>query len=347
MFWKEITDDSGRILGRIPIRDFDEDIPPSPCTVSSISSRSSATSYSHRDNMPVTYSTPSRESRRDSPRRTRAVQWPPARSEAIQQWRDIASPTRSRFEQQRRRHRENQPRSTDSLRSDASLSSTEDPTSPDKKSRDVTANLKYLVRGFLKSFRATSSAKDGRRKKFTDQESFIPSPKVTFLIDDPQNLVCQVCQQTPLKMANTAENPGSTVPALLACGHVFCCSCIDSWLQNHSSCPFCRTTLIHTKCGHNVQPRLIAHDTIHSLPDTVPEGGSIGERCYRCVERDRRQISVRRWNSLAEQFKAARHEAEYLKTGEAIENMRKRQKAFERFPVDEYVAMTRIRHYQW
>ncbi|KAI3317410.1 hypothetical protein HD806DRAFT_514938 [Xylariaceae sp. AK1471] len=376
MFWTEITGKDGRSLGRIAVRnDMDEEIvDPSPCTINSRSRVGvSSGQLRHHRELPLAIADPRRESRRSPRTAPRTMQWSKRQSRAIQQWRDMTTPSPHPREQQRpeqhdreqhsrehhsqeqrsseqprRRHRDNQPRSTDSLRSDASLGSSTSSHfgSSSKKPRDVASNLKYLVRGFSRQFRSTPSAKDDRRKKFTDKESFVPSPKVTFLIDEP-NLVCQICQQTPLKMAVTAETPGPEVPTLLPCAHIFCKSCIDFWLASHNSCPFCRADMIHKGCGHQVEPRLIAYDTIHTLPETLPNGGKIGENCFKCAEKDRRHISLARWTKLAEAFKAPRYEAEILGTDEAIEIMHKAQKAFERLPEDDYWVLSRMRHHQW
>lgn len=271
---------------------------------------------------------------------------------------------RSTEEPQRRRD-ESQPRSTYSLRSnsnvrvsgslrpmsstvslnslysDGSLSS-----SSGKRFHDVSSNLKCIVRGFLRTARGRTT-RDERRKECTDPESYVPSPKITFLIDNPDNLVCQICTQTRLKIAITAETPGPDIPSLLPCGHIFCHGCIDAWLVDKKSCPMCRMTLVHKNCQHGVEPRLIAQDTIHTLPLSLPAGGKIGDKCLRCADKDRRKYSAERWARLAESFKVARSEAERLGTEDAVEGMRRAQKSFERLPEDDYWALSRMRHHQW
>lgn len=305
--------------------------------------RSSSQLLCPRENMPLADSIPSRGSSRVP---TPSV-WPRVESDAIQQWRGMTTvSSRSERHEPRIRDRENQPRSTDSLRSDAGLSSCGDSPSSNKKARDVTAHLKYLVRGFLRQTRSKTSAGDNTRK-FTNKESFVPSPKITFLIDQPRNLVCQICQQAPLKLAITAEDPGPGMASIFPCGHISCINCINLWLASHTSCPFCRTTMIHPDCGHQVKPRLLAQDTIHSLPETLSNGGKISAKCFRCTERDRREISVERWTNLAERYKEARREAEIRGTDEAIEDMRRAQKAFERIPEDDYWVLSNMRYHQW
>ncbi|KAK5624937.1 hypothetical protein RRF57_000653 [Xylaria bambusicola] len=277
----------------------------------------------------------------------RPVQWPRMQTEAIQHWRGMTTvSSHSQLREVRTRNQESQPRSTDSPRSDASFSSSGERVSSNRKPQELTAHLKYLVRAFLKQTRAASPASDTAGKS-ANSESFVPSPKITFLIDKPSNLICQICQQTPLKLAITADGPGPSMAAILPCGHVACHGCFKMWFANHDSCPFCRATMVHIGCGHQVKPRLLAQDTIHSIPATLSKSGKIGTACFTCVQRNRREISVERWIKLGEEFMAARQEADVLGTDEAMENMRKAQKAFERIPEDDYWVLSSMRYRQW
>ncbi|RWA08399.1 hypothetical protein EKO27_g6702 [Xylaria grammica] len=292
-------------------------------------------------NHPVAHSF--RRSRRAPTQSATALDWPQPESDAIRQWRGLTT-----AQPQTIRSLGRQPRSSDSLRSDASLSgSEEDATSSSKKPRDATAHLKYLIRGYLKQSRSTQFVNDDGKKELTNKEYFIPSPKVTFLIDDPRNLICQICQHTPLKLARTVEDAGPEATAILPCGHICCLGCIEFWLSTHASCPFCRIVMSHAGCGHQVQPRVVAHDTIHTLPETLANGGKIGVLCSKCTERERREASIRRLTELAGAFRAARREAEILGTDEAIKCMRKAQQAFERIPENDYWVLSSTRHHQW
>ncbi|KAI0856646.1 hypothetical protein F4860DRAFT_395072 [Xylaria cubensis] len=276
----------------------------------------------------------------------RPLQWPEIESSAIQQWRDLTTGFPRRNAVSRREHRENHASNTDTCPSDAGCSSCDDSASSGKKPRDVASYLKYLVRGFLKQYRATSLATD-TREIIPNKDSFIPSPKIAFLIDSPTNLICQICQQTPLKMAISAADPDPSMIAILPCGHICCHDCSSSWLADHDSCPFCRIDLIHPNCKHKVQPRLIAQDTIHTVPETLPNGGAIGKMCFKCTEKCMRQRSVQLMTNLAGQFKRARSEAVDLGTKETVEDMRRAQEAFERVPEDVLLELSRIRHHQW
>ncbi|KAI1168209.1 hypothetical protein F5B18DRAFT_646743 [Nemania serpens] len=278
--------------------------------------------------MPITYSNPRRRRTSSS---IRPVQWSDVDSEAIHQWRDLAERPRSTNNESpsRERHEDG----------------SEDHASSNNKFFS-TAHLKYLIRGFLRQVPETTNATPNR-EEVPNQESFVPSPMITFLIDEADDLVCQICHEISLKLAVTAEHYSPDMTSILPCGHIFCHNCISVWLMGHDSCPFCRVVMTHPGCKHQVQPRSLAHDTIHTLPDTLAKGGVIGDICFRCADRDRRDVSLQRWTDLAKRFKAARREAEELGTDEAVENMRKAQKAFERLPEDDFWVLSKRQHRQW
>ncbi|KAI0870689.1 hypothetical protein GGS24DRAFT_474357 [Hypoxylon argillaceum] len=348
MFYTEVTGRDGRFLGRIAVRDdIDEELPLSPCSIDSVSSPKISDSelLRRRAEMPFAYSIPNRQFHYEAGSATRPVDWPSLEHDAIQQWRGMTGSSLPNNQPRAQQH-EDRLRGTNSLDSDADFSGSEDSASS-KKKRDVTGHLKYLVRGFLKLFHATASATNDGKEEILNKECFIPSPKVTFLIDKPESLICQICQQTSLKLAITAEDPGPDLAAIFPCGHICCHGCASLWLADRNSCPFCRIGMTHKRCGHQVEPRLIAQDTIHTLPETLANDGKIGDVCFKCGEKERREISIQRWTKLAEKFKTARHEAENLGTDDSIVSMRKAQKEFERIPEDDFWILTRMRHHQW
>ena len=56
-----------------------------------------------------------------------------------------------------------------------------------------------------------------------------------------QKRVCSICLSTPsLELA-----------VLTTCGHLFCKSCLDIWLEENLSCPYCRSHV----CNYNI-PRI-------------------------------------------------------------------------------------------
>ncbi|KAI1081569.1 hypothetical protein F5B20DRAFT_588198 [Whalleya microplaca] len=356
---KIIYGKNGSILGKIPIK-MDE-----PLDSGYGSSSSAGAAYSNRrarrepsssDEAPGAY------------RRPREVQ-----SEAIAEYRDQALSTRSsRATQDLRRHREARERQrqeararerrehhehrserslSDSTRAHVHAPEEPQPSCHPKGVRPPGGNsdLKYVVRGFLK--RTSRSRREGDeedgRKVSSDRETFFPNPKITFLIDCPENLVCQICQETPLKMGLTSQSPEPKTPAVLPCGHVACHSCMSMWLDAHENCPFCRKEMVHIGCGHSVQARLIAHDTIGSLPKTLPEGGVISNKCHTCRDKERREYTIDKWQTLAENFKKARREAEKVGTAAADLVLKQAQKAFEGISHGMALDALTARHSSW
>ncbi|KAI4592055.1 hypothetical protein KJ359_011930 [Pestalotiopsis sp. 9143b] len=133
-------------------------------------------------------------------------------------------------------------------------------------------------------------------------DNYFPNPKITFFMDRPTNLVCSVCQDTPLKMSTSAHAHGcEDDTVILPCAHAFCRGCLDTWMDAHKNCPLCRLQLTR-KCGHAVEPRVISRETILSLPPTVPEGGKIGISCWEC----RQHGQAKKLSQLAKQFRLCR-----------------------------------------
>ncbi|KAF7829459.1 RING-H2 finger protein ATL80 [Senna tora] len=61
---------------------------------------------------------------------------------------------------------------------------------------------------------------------------------------------------------------GDEIRLLPQCAHAFHVSCIDKWLESHSSCPSCRQILVFSrcrKCGGSTTPPL-SHDPNTFLP---------------------------------------------------------------------------------
>ncbi|ETS85159.1 hypothetical protein PFICI_03184 [Pestalotiopsis fici W106-1] len=143
--------------------------------------------------------------------------------------------------------------------------------------------------------------------EFTD--NFFPNPKITFFMDRPTNLVCSVCQETPLKMSTSPHTLACENDSVISpCGHVFCRGCLDTWIDAHQSCPLCRFELTR-KCGHAIEPRVIAKDTILSLPPTLPEGGKVAPTCWDC----RQHAQAKKLGQFAKHFRLCRQVLERCK----------------------------------
>ncbi|KAI0396408.1 hypothetical protein F5Y17DRAFT_456139 [Xylariaceae sp. FL0594] len=246
------------------------------------------------------------ESRSRSARQTVRTGQAPIEMTSIQQWRDFT--TGSTLSSS------NSSSSSESLGGDDS-----GVADSSNKSRNIGPYIKYLVKRFLSETTPAFLTRDDGRKRIADEEAFVPSPKITFLIDRPHNLICQICHAVRLEMAKTEADERSCAPSLFPCGHICCSGCADKWLAQNDSCPFCRMSMRYELCTHRVEPCLIARDTIHTVPETLVNGGVI----------------------------EARRKADHLGTDEAIDEMKKAQKAFERLPEDEFWILSRQRHRRW
>ncbi|KAK7999743.1 hypothetical protein PG990_012343 [Apiospora arundinis] len=218
--------------------------------------------------------------------------------------------------------------------------------------------MQRAVRDVLK--RAATELSGRSQKHYSEQESFVPSPKITFLIDQPK-LMCQICQVTTLKLPSGCDDadrpqPGDfdydetedATPAILPCGHVACTSCLSSWLAVNDGCPFCREEHRHPHCGHRVGHRSLTHSTIASLPPTKPEGGKIAADCEPCSVRTRERRARDKMIALAERYSAARREAEQRpESGEALKALKKAKKAFERCELDVRYEEVMAEHTAW
>ncbi|KAI9903404.1 hypothetical protein N3K66_002756 [Trichothecium roseum] len=135
---------------------------------------------------------------------------------------------------------------------------------------------------------------------------YFPYPKITFLVDRPPRLVCQICrdtvcdldqdprhhhQHTHTHTYNHAHNQASiavddSLFLLLPCGHAAGSLCLKTWFSSRPlappTCPFCRLDLRHPSCGHPVRPRPLLAGAAHLLPRTLPDGGRVPRFCPPC-----------------------------------------------------------------
>ena len=53
--------------------------------------------------------------------------------------------------------------------------------------------------------------------------------------------LCGICQDSIDCHCAECKYPGENCPPVVGeCGHIFHKHCIEMWLKNHDSCPFCR-----------------------------------------------------------------------------------------------------------
>ncbi|OTA98838.1 hypothetical protein M426DRAFT_16999 [Hypoxylon sp. CI-4A] len=124
-----------------------------------------------------------------------------------------------------------------------------------------------------------------------EDQAYFPTPMVTFLIDTVDKLRCQICQEVELRFPRENNSlEGITPPAITPCGHVACFPCLSGWIRERLDCPFCRKPMMHAACGHAVEPRIIAWETITRLPKTLIRGGTIGAECRPCLAERLKQI---------------------------------------------------------
>ncbi|KAF6840897.1 hypothetical protein CPLU01_00893 [Colletotrichum plurivorum] len=171
--------------------------------------------------------------------------------------------------------------------------------------------------------------------------NFFPSPKVTFLVDQPEDLICQICQHSRLIFQDRPE-PGSrgrycdTVPAIMPCGHVAGARCLSKWFRGHDSCPFCRRRLVHGACGHRVATRHITGEGIFLIPTTIPEGGHIPDLCMDCYKKALRKTVNVRFEACKRRFTQAR--SRFLTSNSAVDAglLMQRKADLENIMFDEY-----------
>ncbi|KAI8960827.1 hypothetical protein F5Y11DRAFT_367162 [Daldinia sp. FL1419] len=143
--------------------------------------------------------------------------------------------------------------------------------------------VRSLTKDFLKR-ELPRGVRDRGRISFNDDDTFLPDPMVTFLIDRPKNIQCQICKDITLAIGTTKYAPERGTPAILPCGHVGCHACMGTWVERYSNCPFCRMEMKYNGCQHTVMPALITTDTIATIPKTLPRFGTIADNCSSCQE---------------------------------------------------------------
>jgi len=127
-----------------------------------------------------------------------------------------------------------------------------------------------------------------REALYQPSESFIPCPKITFIIYKPRNLLCQICHESRLEPRTDRVRPTDRTPSILPCGHVAGLRCLSRWFSHlladgkSPCCPFCRVNLEYPECGHPVPERPVTRENIYLLPPTLQDGGVLPKRCWDC-----------------------------------------------------------------
>jgi hypothetical protein len=158
-----------------------------------------------------------------------------------------------------------------------------------------------------------------REGLYQPSESYIPCPKITFLIDKPRNLMCQICYESRLDLRTDRIWLADRTPAILPCGHVAGLRCLKHWFSHLASegkapcCPFCRVKLEYPECGHTVPERPITRENVHLLPATLQGGGEISNRFWECSRPGLRVVAAELMQARKAAFLEARERA--LTTG--------------------------------
>jgi hypothetical protein len=141
---------------------------------------------------------------------------------------------------------------------------------------------------------------------YDPKESFFPFPKVTFLVDEPMKLECQICRQASCQIKSDAEPLDESTFSLLPCGHAACLHCLDKWFKSQDTCPFCRVDLTYPGCSHKVPARPLTREGLHLLPRTLPDQGHIPTLCAWCLKRILLTKAENRFRQATQEFQAAR-----------------------------------------
>ncbi|KAI4865440.1 hypothetical protein F4820DRAFT_469825 [Hypoxylon rubiginosum] len=263
-------------------------------------------------------------------------------TDAINDYREHALSTRS-------------PRATESLRRRGERRShaNAQPHTTSSSSRDRKDEVDKMTDRFAdqsishNAQRVQTDYDEDARKKIDEDESFFPTPKVTFLIDQPSKLTCQICLDTTIKMGITGHERSENDLSILPCGHVACYGCLEAWVKTHESCPFCRKSLKRSRCSHPAKPVRIAQDTIQRLPMTLARGGTISSRCMSCTEKASLQMTMEKVKAVSQKFRRLRRDNEAVGTESRTQELKTLEATLESLPVDWTLEHIHKRGKEW
>ncbi|KAI1773950.1 hypothetical protein F4818DRAFT_442705 [Hypoxylon cercidicola] len=111
-------------------------------------------------------------------------------------------------------------------------------------------------------------------------------------------LKCIMCNNrldVPKQVAPRAKDGKVPEPfTVLPCGHFFGSNCLGQWefTRNEEGlepdCPYCRFSLVHPECGHDIQlnPYDPRFPRSGQTPPTFPENGVVAISCESCAKMD-------------------------------------------------------------
>ncbi|KAI1775374.1 hypothetical protein F4818DRAFT_441471 [Hypoxylon cercidicola] len=193
----------------------------------------------------------------------------------------------------------------------------------------MTARLAGQRLGYMAGQILEDDGNDGR-KEIDENEYFFPAPKITFIVDQPSKLLCQICQDTPLKLEMTSRDYSDRSLSILPCGHVGCYGCLNNWVKSHKKCPFCREDMRRYDCSHFVKPVVLAYDTIQTIPKTLARNGKIADSCTKCDDKVGRE-TIKKIKSAGQFLRNARRHCEKSNTDITVEDVEKLEASFESY----------------
>lgn len=137
-------------------------------------------------------------------------------------------------------------------------------------------------------------------------QTFFPCPNISFIIDDPKDVVCAICKESQFELRGYGERLSDGTFAILPCGHAAGHKCMRAWHSANDTCPFCRQVMRYPVCGHKILPRLVTTDSIHTLPRTLPDKGQIPSLCKRCLKMELMRVTRPLLEQSMERFRGAR-----------------------------------------
>lgn len=166
---------------------------------------------------------------------------------------------------------------------------------------------------------------------YNPEDSYFPCPRITFLIDKPKMLVCQICRESRcrVKSSKAARNSDDTTFAIMPCGHAAGSQCLKAWLSGHDFCPFCRAFLTYTECGHAIEPRPLTTEMLYFLPRTVPDNGHVPRKCWECMRQELLAESRPMFGRISLAFQEARRRYHETQRADDEETMLAARERFE------------------
>ncbi|KAF7552963.1 hypothetical protein G7046_g7254 [Stylonectria norvegica] len=142
-------------------------------------------------------------------------------------------------------------------------------------------------------------------RPYNPDESFFPFPKITFLVDRPTDLLCQICRDAHCEIKPDGDNLGDSTFSML---------------------PF---SLSYPGCGHKIPPRAVTQESVHLLPRTLPDKGHIPQLCAKCLKEDLLTQAKARFEVAVYEFREARRRFHQTRHQKEEEKMLLRREDFE------------------